>query len=225
MRLAPATAPAFAPIFRKVLLSGALLGIAAGLAACDPNRSASSVKTPIVSSQALTRDIAFLADGSIAPQDAASLQAFLTSMSLGSGDRLMLDDPHAEGAAARRAAVGGIVAASGGQLTNSPPPAATAMPQGTARLWIVRTQVTLPACPDWSSSPYGNMNASTHSNYGCASNSNLAVMVANPNDLVDGQRYEGPSAADIAKSHDHWQRRVPTGYEKELTKASTTDDK
>lgn len=219
------TAPALAPILQQVLLTGALLGIAIGLSACDPNRSVSSVKTPVVSSQALTRDIAFLADGSIAPQDAASLQDFLTSMSLGTGDRLTLDDPHAEGAAARRAAVSGIVAASGGQLSNSPPPAGTAMPQGTARLWIVRAQVTLPACPDWSSSPYGNSGGSTHSNYGCASNSNLAVMVANPNDLVEGQRYEGPSATDISKSHDHWLRRVPTGYEKELTKASTTDGK
>ena len=219
------TAPALAPFMQRVLLSGALLGIAVSLSACDPNRSASSVKTPVVSSQSLTRDIAFLPDGSIAPQDAASLQAFLTSMSLGAGDRLTLDDPHAEGAASRRAAVASIVTASGGRLSDSPPPAGTAMPQGTARLWIVRAQVTLPACPDWSGSPYGNMAAAVHSNYGCATNSNLAVMVANPNDLAEGQRYEGPSAADISKSHDHWQRRVPTGYEKELTKASTTDGK
>lgn len=209
----------------RVFLSGALLGIAVSLSACDPNRSLSSVKAPVVSTQTITRDVAFSSDGSIVPQDAANLQAFLASMNLGSGDRLMLDDPHVQGAPARRAAVAILVARSGGQLSDMLPPVGSTMPPGTARLWIMRAQAVAPACPDWSSSPYGNMSGSTHSNYGCAVNSNFAAMVADPNDLIEGQRYEGPNAADISKSHDHWQRRVPTGYEKELTKASTTDGK
>lgn len=218
-------ATAFAPALKRIALTGALMGVACGLAACGTNTGLSSVKTPVVSTQALTRDIAFQSNDSLAASEAASLQAFLASMALGAGDQLMLDDPNPQGRDARRAAVNSIVLRSGGQLSNAAPPAATAMPEGTARLWIVRSQATPPACPDWSSSPHGNMNASTHSNYGCAVNSNFAAMVANPKDLVDGQDYSGPSAADIAKNHDQWQRRVPTGFEKELAKTSTTDGK
>lgn len=209
-----------APVFNRILMSAAVLGAALALSACDGNRGLSSVKTPVVSTQALTRDITFLPDGSIAPQEAASLQAFLTSMNIGMGDRLMLDDPNPD-TAARRAAVASIVLHSGGQLSDAAPPSPTAMPHGTARLWIVRAQASAPACPDWSSNPSANMTGASHSNYGCATNSNFAAMIANPNDLVAGQPYAGPNAADISKSHDHWQRRVPTGYEKALTKAST----
>lgn len=199
----------------------ALFGVALSLGACGTNRGVSSLNTPVVTTQALSRDIAFTPDHGLTPEDAASLQAFLASMKLGSGDRLALDDPHPDGAAARRAAVAAIVARSGGQLSEAPPPAHTAMPHRTARLWIVRAEAIPPACPNWSSNPSANMTAATHSNYGCAVNSNLAAMVADPNDLVEGQPYAGPNAADIARSHDRWHRRVPTGYTRELTNTST----
>lgn len=217
MRLSTALAPAL----QRVVLSGVLLGVAIGVSACGTNTTLSSVKTPVVSTHAVSRDIAFQPDGALAPADAASLHAFLSSLNLGPADQVLLDDPQPHGAAARRAAVASVVLHSGGVLAEGRAPAATALPQGTARLWIVRAQVTPPACPDWSSNPNSNLNASTHSNYGCAVNSNMAAMVANPADLAEGQDYAGPKGSDIYKVHDRWQRRVPTGFEKELTTINT----
>lgn len=212
------------PVFERTLIACTLLGAALTLSACDQTRSLGSLKQPVVATQSVTRDISFTPEHSIAPQEAQSLQGFLVSLNLGSGDRLVLDDPNPEGAAARRAAVNALVARSGGQLLDAPPPAPTAMPVGTARLWIVRAQAIAPACPDWSSNPMGNMTGASHSNYGCALNSNFAAMVSDPNDLAEGRRYDGSAAKDIVKSHDYWQRRVPTGFEKELADTNTKND-
>jgi len=211
-------------VIERSLIACAVLGVAFTLSACDQTRGVSSVKVPVVATQSVTRDITFTPDHGIAPHEAQSLEAFLVSLNIGYADRLTLDDPNPEGAAARRAAVNTLVARSGGQLLETPPPAATAMPVGTARLWIVRAQAIPTACPDWSSEPSANMTGASHSNYGCANNSNLAAMVADPNDLAEGRRYAGPAANDIVKSHDHWHRRVPTGFEKELAKTNTKND-
>lgn len=212
------------PVFERALIACTLLGAAVALSACDQTRSLGSLKHPVVAAQSVTRDIAFTPDHGIAPQEAQNLHGYLASLNIGPGDRLVLDDPHPEGADARRAAVSALVARSGGQLLDAPPPAATAMPVGTARLWIVRARGLAPACPDWSSTPTGNMTAASHSNYGCAVNSNFAAMVSDPNDLAEGRRYAGPAASDIVKSHDYWQRRVPTGFEKDLADVNTKDD-
>jgi pilus assembly protein CpaD len=45
----------------------------------------------------------------------------------------------------------------------------------------------VPSCPDWSTTHENNYNAGNHSNHGCATNSNLAAMVADPEDLIRGR--------------------------------------
>jgi len=209
-----------ASAFKRSLLASSLLGMALVLSACGTHRGNASIKTPTVASQAITRDIAFGPDQEIRPADAEALRAFLASLRLDYGARLTLDDPHPEGAAARRAAVASIVAASGGVLTNATPPASTDMPVGTARLWVERAQAIAPACPDWSSNPSSNMSAATHSNFGCAVNSNLSAMVADPRDLANGRAYEGSSASDISKTQDGWRQREPSGIGKALPSTS-----
>jgi pilus assembly protein CpaD len=44
----------------------------------------------------------------------------------------------------------------------------------------------VPGCPDYSRMSQPNFDQHTWSNLGCANNSNLAAMVANPVDLVHG---------------------------------------
>ena len=47
--------------------------------------------------------------------------------------------------------------------------------------------LTLPhPCPDWSQTQTSNYLNEPHSNYGCAVNTNSAMQVADPNDLVRG---------------------------------------
>ncbi len=59
-------------------------------------------------------------------------------------------------------------------------------------LVLERYLVTLPACPDWSRETGTDFANLPHSNFGCATESNLGLMVAEPKDLVRG-RTLGPA--------------------------------
>jgi pilus assembly protein CpaD len=56
-----------------------------------------------------------------------------------------------------------------------------------AELILERYLVTLPACPDWSRQSGTDFANLPHSNHGCATASNLGLMVAEPRDLVRGR--------------------------------------
>lgn len=47
-------------------------------------------------------------------------------------------------------------------------------------------------CPDWSHPTVGNYDNSTHSNYGCAVNTNFGLQVADPHDIAQGHGDVGP---------------------------------
>ena len=59
-------------------------------------------------------------------------------------------------------------------------------------LVLERYLVTLPACPDWSRQSGTDFANLPHSNFGCATQANLGLMVAEPRDLVRG-RTLGPA--------------------------------
>ncbi|MFM2411328.1 MAG: hypothetical protein RL481_2156, partial [Pseudomonadota bacterium] len=46
----------------------------------------------------------------------------------------------------------------------------------------------VPNCPNWTKTTDANFNTSNHPNYGCATNSNMAAMVSDPEDLVRGRK-------------------------------------
>ncbi|MEZ5932173.1 MAG: CpaD family pilus assembly lipoprotein [Alphaproteobacteria bacterium] len=52
---------------------------------------------------------------------------------------------------------------------------------------LERYLVTPPACPDWSRRSGVDFANNPHSNFGCATQSNLGLMIANPRDLVRGR--------------------------------------
>ncbi len=62
---------------------------------------------------------------------------------------------------------------------------------------VVRTLVTLPPCPNWSSGTPERFNNQLPSNFGCATTSDLGLMVASPTDLVSGEPL-GPADAGPA---------------------------
>jgi len=73
------------------------------------------------------------------------------------------------------------------------------VPSNGAMVEVVRHQVTVPPCPDWSKSPKGagDFTNTPHSNFGCAYTTNLGLMVASPTDLASG-RPLGPAAGTPA---------------------------
>jgi len=65
---------------------------------------------------------------------------------------------------------------------------------------VGRYVVTGPRCPDWSAAEAADYTNTPSSNFGCATATNLGLMVANPADLVSGSSGGGADAALLARS-------------------------
>jgi pilus assembly protein CpaD len=71
---------------------------------------------------------------------------------------------------------------------------------------------TVPGCPDWSDADVATSVGATSHNYGCATNANLAAMIADPQDLVRGRAGDaGLDGRVSVKAIDTWRKARPTG--------------
>lgn len=178
--------------------TSALIIVAAALSACQhvpydqPDRGLESVNTPVVTRSDFALDVA-APDGSVPATEAARLDAWFRSLQLGYGDSIYVDGPYADAArndVARVAGQYGLLLSSGAPVTQG-----TITP-GSVRVVVSRTRAEVPECPDWSVPASPNYANRTMSNFGCAVNSNIAAMVANPEDLIHGR--EGDPYVDAA---------------------------
>lgn len=163
-----------------------LLAAALPLAACGGtvNRGVESIHQPVVSRADYLLDLR-TGGGRLAFGEPQRLAGWLTGLRLGYGDRVSIDDPAGQGPAVRDA-VANVVAGYGLLLSDDAPVTASTVEQGTIRVVVSRMQANVPGCPDWSRDSSIDYDQNTSSNYGCATNANLAAMVANPQDLVHG---------------------------------------
>src|SRR3546814_10746706 len=104
------------------------------------------------------------------------------------GDRVSIEDPTVYGAGEAQATIRAMVERRGLLLNADVPVTTGAVPPGYVRVIVTRASAHVPGCPDWSSKSSLNPTNATSSNYGCATNSNLASLVADPNDLIKGNR-------------------------------------
>ncbi len=104
-------------------------------------------------------------------------------MKVGYGDRIAIDGADA----GSRRDVQAIAARYGLLLDATAPITAGEIAPGQFRVVVSRAVAEVPGCPDWSRGSQPEFNSHTGSNYGCAMNSNLAAMIANPEDLVRGR--------------------------------------
>jgi pilus assembly protein CpaD len=74
---------------------------------------------------------------------------------------------------------------------------------------VANGRAHVPGCPDWSSAGSDSA-ALTDSNFGCAVNTNLAAMLADPNDLVRGRSDDGMGSEVPARSIKAWREVQPT---------------
>lgn len=77
----------------------------------------------------------------------------------------------------------------------------------------------VPGCPDWHDSA-SNAGETMAANFGCATNSNLAAMIANPADLLHGRAAGASDAFAAVKGVKAYRELVPTG-KGQLEKASS----
>jgi pilus assembly protein CpaD len=176
------------------------------------NRGMESAHQPVVSRSDYALDV-IAEGGSLSVGESRRLAGWLASLRLGYGDRISIDDGSDDNYnAGLREAVATEAARYGMLLSDDAPVTTGAIAPGTARIIVSRMKAGVPGCPDQSRVSGIEFNSNTWSNYGCAVNSNLAAMVARPEDLVRGQ--PGAPVTDAAVSYkaiDTMRKATPTG--------------
>lgn len=192
------------------------------LAGCiTSNPGIESIKQPIVSRTDYVFDAATGGGATLAPGEAQRLSGWFETIGLRYGDRVGIDDRSGLNNEVTRQEVAAVASRWGIDVAPTAGPTAGEVTPGAVRVVVSRTAATVPGCPDWSGAPYPDFTASTTSNYGCATNRNLAAMVADPQDLVRGREPGRSVDANPSKALKLYRDRTPTGFEDGLRREST----
>ena len=83
---------------------------------------------------------------------------------------------------------------------------------GTVRVVVTRSRAYVPGCPDWEGKYASNLGNNTAPGFGCAVNSNLAAMVADPEHLLHGAEGTGETVVmSSTKAIQTYREKAPTG--------------
>ena len=175
------------------------------------NPSLYSVHQPVVQRTDFMLDLDASGD-MLSGSERARLAAWLETIELRYGDRLYVDEPRGYPSPGARAGIAQLVGEYGMLLQpGSAPIVAGNVAPGTVRVIASRATASVPTCPDWGEDQI-LPRVATSANYGCATNSNLAAMVADPNDLVLGQQGSVDGSAVTAnRAVRVYRERQPTG--------------
>ena len=174
-----------------IALGTALGGCTAGMADM-PDRGVASVNVPVVTTTNYVIDVA-APGGSLAPREAERLDAWFAALGLNYGDSIYVDGSYSPAAQQQIADVAGQY---GMLLERGAPVTVGAVGPDSVRVVVARRRAEVPGCPNWSTPAQPNWANRSMSNFGCGVNANLAMQVANPQDLIHGR--EGPSAIDAS---------------------------
>ena len=190
--------------FSAALITVAVLAL---VAACAPDTShwspKQSVKRNDVRWVTFEHRVRFPAGGAVLDSgEQKRLNTFLARHEAGYGDRLLIgatgnrrDEIDARRAVRREASVSAELRRHDLSARLLPDVPTRETWDGTVKIVLGRFVVIPPNCPDWSKPANGDPANRVSSNFGCATATNLGLMVANPGDLVRGRR---PGAADGA---------------------------
>jgi pilus assembly protein CpaD len=189
-----------------------LVALSTALAACNtpdmPERGVASVHVPVVTSADYVFDAA-APGGALAPGESDRLNGWFQGLGLGYGDTVYVDGAYGVPARAQVAAIAGRY---GMLVTAGAPVTAGAIGPGSVRVVVARRRAEVPGCPDWSRPADPDPMNRMMSNFGCGVNSNIAAMVANPEDLLHGR--EGTGVTDTVtatRAVDLYRSKAPTG--------------
>lgn len=188
------------------------MALGLGLAGCGgmpTNTSLYSTKQPVVERTNMVLDVNTNSAG-LPISEQQRLNGWFEAMDLRYGDRLAIENPSQNPAVAN--AIRDLAARYGLMLSDTAPVTAGALQPGQARVVITRATASVPGCPDWSAKSDMNYGNATSPGFGCAINGNLAAMVADPQDLLEGKK--GASETVIATSNkaiSSYREMEPTG--------------
>ena len=188
-----------------IALSSAAL---AGCATADqPDRGVASVHVPVVTTADYVFDAA-APGGALAQGESERLSGWFQGLGLGYGDTIYVDGP----GPAARAQVASIAGRFGMLVTPGAPATAGMVQPGSVRVVVARRRAEVPGCPDWSRPASPDYSNRSMSNYGCSVNSNIAAMVANPEDLLHGREGVGTTDSWTAqRAIEMYRTTPPTG--------------
>jgi pilus assembly protein CpaD len=206
---------------KRPLANAVALSLGLTLAACGGvpnNRGLESVKQPVVERQNYTLDLNTGAGGLSIPEQ-RRLADWFDTLDLKYGDRISIDDPLSSGAT--REAVAAIAARHGLLISDGAPVTEGFVDPGAARVVVTRSRAYVPGCPDWSGQMTSTLNNETNNGFGCAVNSNLAAMIADPEHLLHGATGTGETVVmSASKAIDSYREQAPTG-QKGLSQTSS----
>ena len=197
---------------KSAVTAAIALSLGFGLSACGDtpnNRSLYSVKQPLVERNNFTLDLAAGTGGLTVPEQ-QRLNEWFEAMDLRYGDRVALDTSLPSDAV--REDVAAIAARHGLWLSNGAPVTAGFVEPGMVRVVVTRSRAYVPGCPDWSDRFASNLENRTSDDYGCAVNSNLAAMIADPEHLLKGAEGTGETVVmSSTKAIQSYRAQEPTG--------------
>ena len=204
----------------STLTAVAALALGAGLTGCmsPPTGELSAVNNPSIYSvhQPVVERSEFVLDltaegGRVSPAEVERLHGWFQSIGLRYGDHIAVDEGYGAGRARDDVAL--AVSEYGLTLVDGAPVTPGQVPAGSIRVVASRDVASVPSCPDWDAADNGaTPRQNTSTNYGCATNANLAAMIANPSDLVRGQTDSGNGAASTAsRAIRVFRQRQPSG--------------
>lgn len=188
------------------------LGLALGLAGCGgmpTNTALYSLKQPVVERTNMTFDVNTV-PGGLPVSEQQRLNGWFETLDLRYGDRISVENPGQNPAVS--GAVRDLAARYGLMIADTAPITPGLLEPGQARVVITRSTASVPGCPDWSAKSDMNYNNGLSPGYGCAVNSNLAAMVADPQDLLEGKKGSGETViATSSKAISTYRNQEPTG--------------
>lgn len=208
--------------FHKIMAPVLVCSLGMVLAGCSrdlvDNRSLYSVKQPVIERQSFTLDLAASADGlPIAEQK--RLADWFASLSVGFGDRIAVDD--AADSAAIRDHVSMIAGRHGLLVQDGAPITQGFIAPGNIRVIITRSHAHVPGCPDWSNQFRTTLANSQSPGFGCATNSNMAAMIADPEHLLEGAKGSGETMAMTSTRAIEAYRKLPPSASEGLPEISS----
>jgi pilus assembly protein CpaD len=172
------------------------------------NTSVYSMHQPVVEHTNYVLDLNAQGDR-VSEAELERLAAWFDSIELRYGDKLSLDDGGAYSTGAR-ADIARLLAEYSLTLEPGAPVSQGTVPQGSVRIIASRSSASVPGCPEWGD-PGIDSPVRTGTNYGCATNSNLASMIANPDDLIHGRGAAPGGAQTAGRAIRVYRENQPTG--------------
>jgi len=203
-------------MMHKIVRLAAPAALALALSACATdtaslNRGMEAVKQPVVSHTSYVFDVNASGD-KLTETERLRLEGWLDSIGLGYGDTVAIATQSGYYGKGIHDGIAAVIERRSLMLQEDSTAQAGRALEGSVRLIVRRATAEVPGCPEWKHQAESNAAGEISPNFGCGVNSNLAAMVANPNDLVLGQG----NASDLRtatsnKAIQVYRDKTPTG--------------